>query len=276
MPSDSKREWRESTLDPVLNRFGERQDRFETGSGIAEDILYTREDRDGSDYDQDIGYPGEYPYTRGVQPTMYRGRLWTMRQYAGLASPEESNRRYRYLLEQGQTGLSVAFDLPTQTGYDSDHPMAQGEIGRTGVPISSLADMETLFEGIPLDKVSTSMTINAYRVHSAGAVHSGRQEAGRRRGEAERDDTERHPERVHSAGDVHLSSKTVHAAGHGQLRVLFGERAALEPPSASAATTWRRPGRRRRRNSPSRSRTLSRTSRRRWTRAWRWTPSRPG
>ena len=161
MPSDSKREWRESTLDPVLKRFGERQDTFETGSGIAEDILYTREDRDGSDYDQDIGYPGEYPYTRGVQPTMYRGRLWTMRQYAGLASPEESNRRYRYLLEQGQTGLSVAFDLPTQTGYDSDHPMAQGEIGRTGVPISSLADMETLFEGIPLDKVSTSMTINA-------------------------------------------------------------------------------------------------------------------
>ena len=92
--------------------------------------------------DAKLGYPGEYPYTRGVQPTMYRGRLWTMRQYAGMASPEESNRRYRYLLEQGQTGLSVAFDLPTQTGYDSDHPMAQGEIGRTGVPISSLADME--------------------------------------------------------------------------------------------------------------------------------------
>ena len=161
MPSDSKREWVDSTLDPVLKRFGERQDRFETGSGIVEDVLYTPEDREGSDYDRSLGYPGEYPYTRGVQPTMYRGRLWTMRQYAGLASPEESNRRYRYLLEQGQTGLSVAFDLPTQTGYDSDHPMAQGEVGRTGVPISSLADMEVLFDGIPLDRVSTSMTINA-------------------------------------------------------------------------------------------------------------------
>ena len=161
MPSESKREWRESTLDPVLERFGERKDSFETASGIAEDVLYTPEERGGFDYDRNLGYPGEYPYTRGVQPTMYRGRLWTMRQYAGLASPEESNRRYRYLLEQGQTGLSVAFDLPTQTGYDSDHPMAQGEIGRTGVPISSLADMETLFDGIPLDRVSTSMTINA-------------------------------------------------------------------------------------------------------------------
>ena len=161
MPSENKQEWAESTLGPVLKRFGERQDSFETASGISEDVLYTPEDRDGADYSDRLGYPGEYPYTRGVQPTMYRGRLWTMRQYAGLASPEESNRRYRYLLEHGQTGLSVAFDLPTQTGYDSDHPMAQGEIGRTGVPISSLADMETLFDGIPLDRVSTSMTINA-------------------------------------------------------------------------------------------------------------------
>ena len=161
MPSESKQEWTESTLDPVLKRFGERQDTFETASGISEDVLYTPEDRDGADYSDSLGYPGEYPYTRGVQPTMYRGRLWTMRQYAGLASPEESNRRYHYLIEHGQTGLSVAFDLPTQTGYDSDHPMAQGEIGRTGVPISSLADMETLFDGIPLDRVSTSMTINA-------------------------------------------------------------------------------------------------------------------
>ena len=161
MPSENKQEWTESTLDPVLKRFGERQDSFETASGITEDVVYTPEDRDGADYADRLGYPGEYPYTRGVQPTMYRGRLWTMRQYAGLASPEESNRRYHYLIEHGQTGLSVAFDLPTQTGYDSDHPMAQGEIGRTGVPISSLADMETLFDGIPLDRVSTSMTINA-------------------------------------------------------------------------------------------------------------------
>ena len=161
MPSNSKQEWTDGTLGPLKQRFGERQERFETESGLEIDTVYTPEDADGFDYAGRLGYPGEYPYTRGVQPNMYRGRLWTMRQYAGLASPEESNRRYRYLLEQGQTGLSVAFDLPTQTGYDSDHPMARGEVGRTGVPISSLADMELLFDGIPLDKVSTSMTINA-------------------------------------------------------------------------------------------------------------------
>ena len=161
MPSQSKHEWSDKTLAPLVKRFGERQTRFETSSGVEVEPLYTPEDVNGDGYDDRLGYPGEYPFTRGVQPNMYRGRLWTMRQYAGLASPEESNRRYRYLLEQGQTGLSVAFDLPTQIGYDSDHPMAAGEVGRTGVPISSLADMEVLFESIPLDKVSTSMTINS-------------------------------------------------------------------------------------------------------------------
>ena len=161
MPSKSKREWEENTLEPLKPRSGERQESFQTTSGVEIEPVYTPEDRDGFDYIEKLGFPGEYPYTRGVQPNMYRGRLWTMRQYAGLASPEESNQRYRYLLEQGQTGLSVAFDLPTQTGYDSDHPMAQGEVGRAGVPISSLADMEIMLDGIPLDKVSTSMTINA-------------------------------------------------------------------------------------------------------------------
>ena len=161
MPSTSKQEWNDSTFEPVKKRFGERRDRFETDSGIEVDTVYTPEDLKGFNYADALGYPGEYPYTRGVQPNMYRGRVWTMRQYSGFASPEESNARYRYLLEQGQTGLSVAFDLPTQTGYDSDHPLATGEVGRAGVPISSLADMEVLFEGIPLDKVSTSMTINA-------------------------------------------------------------------------------------------------------------------
>ena len=161
MPSKSKNEWDEKTLEPLKRRLGERQERFETQSGLEIDAIYTPEDLDGFDYAEKLGYPGEYPFTRGIQPNMYRGRLWTMRQYAGLASPEESNRRYRYLLEEGQTGLSLAFDLPTQTGYDSDHPMAQGEVGRTGVPISSLADMEVLLDGIPLDQVSTSMTINA-------------------------------------------------------------------------------------------------------------------
>ena len=158
MPSNSKQEWQKNTLGPLQQRFGERQSQFETNSGFEVDGLYTTEDQNSADR---LGYPGEFPFTRGIQPNMYRGRLWTMRQYAGLASPEESNQRNRYLLEQGQTGLSIAFDLPTQTGYDSDNALAQGEVGRTGVPISSLADMELLFEGIPLDKISTSMTINA-------------------------------------------------------------------------------------------------------------------
>ena len=159
MTSNSKDQWRESTLAPISERFPERKEKFISGSGLDIDTVYTSEDLVSSEGFEE--YPGEFPFTRGVQPNMYRGRLWTMRQYAGLASPSESNRRFKYLLEQGQTGLSVAFDLPTQTGYDSDHPLSSGEIGRTGVPICSLADMELLFEGIPLDKVSTSMTINA-------------------------------------------------------------------------------------------------------------------
>ncbi len=160
MTSSSKRDWEKKTLGPLKERHAERQQRFETDSGIEVDSLYTAQDLE-SQSDEKLGYPGEYPYTRGIQPNMYRGRLWTMRQYSGFASPEESNRRYHYLLDEGQTGLSVAFDLPTQTGYDSDHALASGEVGRAGVPISSLADMETLFSGIPLDRVSTSMTINA-------------------------------------------------------------------------------------------------------------------
>ncbi|HQA60058.1 MAG TPA: methylmalonyl-CoA mutase family protein, partial [Tepidanaerobacteraceae bacterium] len=136
-------------------------EKFFTGSNIEVDRVYTELDIQDFDYVNDLGFPGEYPYTRGVQPTMYRGRLWTMRQYAGFGTAEESNKRYKYLLSQGQTGLSVAFDLPTQIGYDSDHPLSQGEVGKVGVAIDSLKDMEILFEGIPLDKVSTSMTINA-------------------------------------------------------------------------------------------------------------------
>ena len=160
MSSRSKEEWQESTLAPVVKRRPEREERFRTDSGIEQDAVYCPEDLD-LDYHRDLGYPGEYPYTRGVQPNMYRGRVWTMRQYSGYATAEESNRRYHYLLEQGQTGLSIAFDLPTQIGYDSDHPLARGEVGKVGVPISSLRDMEVLLDGIPLDRVSTSMTINA-------------------------------------------------------------------------------------------------------------------
>ena len=159
--SNSKREWQEKVLQPSINRFPEREERFLTTSGIEIDDVYTPDDRQAFDYDQELGYPGEFPFTRGVQPTMYRGRIWTMRQYSGFASAEATNHRYHYLLEQGQTGLSVAFDLPTQIGYDSDSPKAHGEIGKVGVPIASLEDMEILFQGIPLDKVSTSMTINS-------------------------------------------------------------------------------------------------------------------
>jgi len=159
--STNKQEWNEKTLDPALKRSAQREDEFQTTSGIALEVVYAPDDLSGFDYARDLSYPGEYPYTRGVQPTMYRGRVWTMRQYAGFASAEESNRRYRYLLEQGQTGLSVAFDLPTQIGYDSDHPLAAGEIGKVGVPIDTLADVETLFKEIPLATVSTSMTINS-------------------------------------------------------------------------------------------------------------------
>ena len=147
-------------VQPTPDRFPERRVRFATSSDIELKRLYTPSEVE-LDYERDLGFPGEYPFTRGVQPTMYRGRLWTMREYAGYASAEESNRRYRYLLQQGQTGLSVAFDLPTQMGYDSDHRLAEGEVGKVGVAIDSLEDMETLFAGIPLGKVSTAMTINA-------------------------------------------------------------------------------------------------------------------
>jgi methylmalonyl-CoA mutase, N-terminal domain len=157
-----KQEWEQSTLKKVTDRFPERKASFRTSSDIELDRVYLPDEScDADAYMEQFGFPGEYPYTRGVQPTMYRGRFWTMRQYAGYATAEETNARYRFLLERGQTGLSVAFDLPTQIGYDSDDPMALGEVGKVGVSIPSLRDMARLFAGIPLDKVSTSMTINA-------------------------------------------------------------------------------------------------------------------
>lgn len=158
---DARTNWEQGPLQKVLSRFPERKPEFKTPSGTEVKRVYTPEDVAELDYNRDLAFPGQYPFTRGVQPTMYRGRLWTMRQYAGFATAEESNERYKYLLEQGQTGLSVAFDLPTQIGYDSDHSLSAGEVGKVGVAIDSLADMEILFDGIPLDKVSTSMTINA-------------------------------------------------------------------------------------------------------------------
>ncbi|HHT20334.1 MAG TPA: methylmalonyl-CoA mutase family protein [Tissierellia bacterium] len=151
----------EAQVEKSIARFPERRETFVTGSNSEVERLYTPEDIAEQDFLEDIGYPGSYPFTRGVQPNMYRGRLWTMRMYAGFATAEESNKRYKYLVEQGSSGLSVAFDLPTQIGYDSDHALSEGEVGKVGVAIDSLADMEVLFDGIPLDKVSTSMTINA-------------------------------------------------------------------------------------------------------------------
>ena len=163
MPSSDKEQWKQETLNPAVKRFPERRENFQTDSGLDIAPLYNPEDLNaqGLDYDNDLGYPGEFPYTRGVQPNTYRGRVWTMRQYSGYGTAAETNERFRYLLDNGQTGLSIAFDLPTQIGYDSDHLLANGEVGKVGVPICSLEDMETLFDQIPMDKVSTSMTINA-------------------------------------------------------------------------------------------------------------------
>ncbi len=153
--SDDHQRWSEETYGPAIKRTPERRAEFLTESDLAIEPVYAPE------HAGEVELPGEYPFTRGTQPSMYRGRLWTMRQYAGFSTPEESNARYRYLMSQGQNGLSVAFDLPTQTGYDPDHEMARSEVGKVGVSIASLADMEALFDGIPLDKVTTSMTINS-------------------------------------------------------------------------------------------------------------------
>lgn len=157
---DARKEWEEKTLSDSLARMAERTSSFSTSSGIDGDRIFLPKYQD-DDYLEKLGFPGEYPYTRGVQATMYRGRLWTMRQYAGFASASDTNRRFKFLLEQGQTGLSVAFDLPTQIGYDADDPIAAGEVGKVGVSISCLDDMAQLFDEIPLGQVSTSMTINA-------------------------------------------------------------------------------------------------------------------
>ena len=183
MPEDIKKQlelWESDTYRPAVEKRPERKEKFTTISGLEVKHLYTPAVLEGLDYTLELGFPGEYPFTRGVRPSMYRGQLWTMRQYAGFGTAQESNLRYRYLLDHGQTGLSVAFDLPTQMGYDSDHPMAEGEVGRVGVAIDSLDDMETLFDQIPLDKVSTSMTINS----TASTLLSLYAEVGKKQGVA--------------------------------------------------------------------------------------------
>src|SRR3954471_22110241 len=159
--SEADERWRRETLEPTLKKRPERAEPFTTTSLYPIERLYTPADVEGIDFDRDVAYPGEFPYTRGIHATGYRGKLWTMRQFAGFGSAFDTNQRFKNLLEHGQTGLSTAFDLPTLMGYDSDHPFSEGEVGKCGVAISSLADMEVLFDGIPLDQVTTSITINA-------------------------------------------------------------------------------------------------------------------
>jgi methylmalonyl-CoA mutase N-terminal domain/subunit len=158
---DQREKWTKTTLQKTLNAHSERQETFITTSSVPIGRLYTPLDVGDMDYERDLGFPGEYPFTRGVHPTMHRGRLWTMRMFAGFGTAEETNARYKYLLEHGETGLSVAFDMPTLYGYDTDDPLAAGEFGKCGVAVSSLADMEILFDGLPVDKITTSMTINS-------------------------------------------------------------------------------------------------------------------
>src|SRR5215467_3284039 len=158
---EAEHEWEERTLNPTLAKTAESRKSFTTTSLVPVDRLYTPNSIGDFDYENDLGYHGQPPYTRGIHATGYRGKLWTMRQFAGFGSAFDTNRRFKYLLEHGQTGLSTAFDLPTLMGYDSDHPFSEGEVGKCGVAIASREDMEVLFDGIPLDKVTTSMTINA-------------------------------------------------------------------------------------------------------------------
>ena len=213
--------------------------------------------------EQRLGEPGSPPFTRGIHEGMYRDRLWTMRQYAGFATPEDTNERYRYLIEHGSTGLSMAFDLPTQLGRDSDDPLCQGEVGRTGVPIDTIEDMRICFEQIPLDGVSTSMTINAPGGDPAAALRAGRRGAGRALREAARHRPERRAQGVHGARQLHLPARADDAADHRHLRVLPRERAEMEHdldlrlPHPREGLLGRAGGRR------SRSPTRSPTSRRR-------------
>ena len=233
-----------------------------TISGLPLEPVYTPETTT-IDYDRDLGTPGEYPFTRGVYPTMYRGRLWTMRQFAGFGTAEETNERFRYLLEHGQTGLSTAFDMPTLMGYDSDHPRSLGEVGREGVAIDSLDDMETLFAGIPLGEVSTSMTINSPAAMLLAFYVCVGEEQGVAARPAPRHGADRHPQGVHRAEGVHLPAGALDAARGGHDRVLLAGAAADAPGLHLRLPHPRGRARRPRRSSRSRWRTASPT----WTRA---------
>ena len=222
-----KKEWEERILKRTLEKNKERKPGFKATS-LPVRRLYDPEDVRELDYERDLGYPGAFPYTRGVQPTMYRGKFWTMRQYAGFGSAEESNRRYRYLLEQGQTGLSVAFDLPTQIGLDSDNALCEGEVGKVGVAIDTLADMELLFAEIPLDKVSVSMTINASAAIVLAMYLAVAEKQGHRPGAALGHHPERPAQGIHRPRHLHLPARAVAAHHHRHLLLLQGARAQVE------------------------------------------------
>ena len=249
---DARRRWEEGPLAKSLEKSGERRESFETLSGLETDRVYTPEHVADLDYTRDLGFPGEYPFTRGIQPTMYRARPWTIRQYAGFGTPEATNERFKFLLSQGQPGLSTAFDLPTQMGLDSDDERAAGEVGQVGVAIDSLADMETVFDGIPLDRVSTSMTINAPGAGARRDVRRGRGQAGRPAREGLGHRAERRPEGVRRARHLHLPAQAVAAAGRRPDRLVRDRCAALQRDLAVRATTCARRARPPSRRSPSR------------------------
>ena len=212
---------------PVAKTVQAAPDRSRTLSGTPVEKVYTVDSVSDLAPAADLGEPGIFPYTCGIHADMYRGKLWTMRQFSGFATPEETNRRYRYLLDHGQTGLSVAFDLPTLMGYDADDPLASGEVGKCGVAISSLADMEELFRDIPLAEVTTSMTITSSAAIPLGDVPGRRREAGRGLGANLGHDPERHPQGVHGAKGVHLSAASVNAVGGRHARVRCRAHSAL-------------------------------------------------
>ena len=213
-PSAEEKAWEKNTLAPTLAKSPERQAEFTTISNYPIRRLYTPADLPDWNPERDLGFPGEPPYTRGIHSTMHRGRLWTMRQFAGFGTAEDTNQRFRYLLAQGQTGLSTAFDLPTLMGYDSDHPLSEGEVGKCGVAISSLADMEVLFDQIPLANVTTSMTINSPAAVIWAMYLAVAEKQGADLEENLRHAAKRHPEGIHRAKGIHLPARAVDAAGH--------------------------------------------------------------
>ena len=249
-----------------------RVGRFRTGSGIEVDSVYEADAGDAEGLER----PGQFPFTRGIYPDMYRGRLWTMRQYAGFGTAEETNQRYHYLLTQGTTGLSVAFDLPTQMGYDSDHPIARGEVGRVGVAIDTIEDMRTLFDGIALDQVSTSMTINSTAAILLALYLSVGDEQGVGRKRTGRHDPERRAQGVHRSRYLHLSSGPQSQAGYGPGGFSAPGRYRGGIRSRSRVITSVRPAPPRHRRSRSRWPTDSNTWRVCWLRESPWRTSRRG